>query len=284
MGVSPSSGAAGTLVTITGTGFLGATDVDFGTQAAIGWRVNAAGTELITTAPPPAAGTETGAVNVVVTGPDGASNNGSFTYLPAEFPHLSALSPSTGPNAGGTEIEITGTDFTPDAVVRFYKPSDAPDPSSGFITGQSGQRLSPQVRYSGPTSLTAQSPPAETAGFAHVAVDARAGSSEVLQTSTSNGTGNLTVVSVKGFRTFAAVYGTGATPDVFRYRIDIAGLAAFEVGTGHMSNTTTFVRDTVIESSNGNMHVNWINSVQKYIRAIPTDTDFQYVAAPPVIS
>jgi hypothetical protein len=79
--VSPSSGpaAGGTSVTITGTGFTGATAVDFGTTPASSFTVNSAGTQI--TALDPAG---SGTVDVTVTGPYGTSPTTAtdkFTYV-----------------------------------------------------------------------------------------------------------------------------------------------------------------------------------------------------------
>jgi hypothetical protein len=75
-GVSPSSGTAGTSVTITGTNLLGATGVTFGSSAGVITADTA--TSLTVTAPAGSAG----AVNVTVTTPGGsATRTGGFTYL-----------------------------------------------------------------------------------------------------------------------------------------------------------------------------------------------------------
>ena len=104
-GLSPSSGpaAGGTLVTITGTGFTGATAVDFGTTAATNFTV-VSSTEI--TADSPAG---TGVVDVTVTTPGGKSATSAadqFTYIAA--PAVTGLSPTSGPAAGGTLVTITG--------------------------------------------------------------------------------------------------------------------------------------------------------------------------------
>jgi hypothetical protein len=113
-GLSPSSGpgAGGTSVTITGTGFTGATAVDFGTTAATSFTVNSA-TSISAVSP---AGT--GTVNVTVTTPSDTSATSSadeFTYAPT----VTGLSPSSGPGAGGTSVTITGTGFTGATAVDF---------------------------------------------------------------------------------------------------------------------------------------------------------------------
>ena len=70
--ISPSSGAAGSTVVITGTGFTGATAVTFGGVTA-SFTVNSA-TQITATVP---AGTPSGQVDIRVTGPGGQSVNGT---------------------------------------------------------------------------------------------------------------------------------------------------------------------------------------------------------------
>jgi hypothetical protein len=71
-GVSPALGllAGGTTVTITGTGFTGATAVDFGGLPASSFSVNPAGTQITATSP---ASMTVGPVDVSVTAPGGVS-------------------------------------------------------------------------------------------------------------------------------------------------------------------------------------------------------------------
>ncbi len=116
-GVSPSAGplAGGTTVTIAGTGFTGATAVDFGTLAASNLDVVSA-SEITVTSPAGAAGT----VDVTVTGPGGTTTTSTadhFTYQAA--PAVTAVSPVAGPLAGGTPVTITGTGFTGATLVDF---------------------------------------------------------------------------------------------------------------------------------------------------------------------
>jgi hypothetical protein len=108
----PESG--GTTVTITGTGFTGASDVRFGGTPA-SYVINDA-TQITATSP---AGS--GTVDVVVTTPGGsATATGAFTYeAPTPAPTVTGVSPSTGPEAGGTDVTITGTNLTGATDVSF---------------------------------------------------------------------------------------------------------------------------------------------------------------------
>ncbi len=115
-GLSPTSGpgAGGTLVTITGSGFTGATAVEFGTSAAT--NVAVVNDTTITADSPAGSGT----VDVTVTTPAGKSTTSSpdqFSYIAA--PAITGLSPSSGPDAGGTPVTITGTGFTGATAVDF---------------------------------------------------------------------------------------------------------------------------------------------------------------------
>lgn len=59
-----------------------------------------------------------GPVDVTITNPDGKSSTlvGGFTYQ-EDMPTVKAISPSTGPMAGGTIVYVDGTYFTPDLTV-----------------------------------------------------------------------------------------------------------------------------------------------------------------------
>jgi IPT/TIG domain/Fibronectin type III domain len=109
----PSSG--GTSVTITGTGFTGATSVNFaGTPDT---SITVTGDTSITLATPPStAGTD----DVTVTGPGGSSADSAafqFTFVPA--PVVTLIDPSNGPVAGGNSITITGSGLTYVSSVTF---------------------------------------------------------------------------------------------------------------------------------------------------------------------
>ncbi|MFC6354638.1 IPT/TIG domain-containing protein [Luethyella okanaganae] len=113
-GLSPTSGpvVGGTVVTITGTGFTGATGVTFDGLAGTAFTVNS-DTQITVTSPPHAVGP----VNVIVLDPNGDSAPATFTYLPAAA--ITGLTPSEGPETGGTVVTITGTGFTGATGVTF---------------------------------------------------------------------------------------------------------------------------------------------------------------------
>ncbi len=118
-GVNPSSGyvTGGTVVTITGTGFTGATAVSFASVAATSFTVNS-DTQITATTP---ANSAPGTYSVQVTGPNGSSPNNTnarFTYV-SLVPTITSVSPSSGPGAGGTGVIISGTGFTGVTSVRF---------------------------------------------------------------------------------------------------------------------------------------------------------------------
>ena len=114
-GLNPSTGptTGGTSVTITGTGFTGATAVNF-TGAVTPTVVS--DTE-ITVVSPSASGPMV--VGVTVTTPGGTSSGGSnqFNYVAA--PIVGGVSPATGTAGGGTPVTITGTGFTGETAVKF---------------------------------------------------------------------------------------------------------------------------------------------------------------------
>ncbi|MEU0674680.1 IPT/TIG domain-containing protein [Streptomyces sp. NPDC006172] len=114
--VSPNQGPAsgGTTVTVTGTGFTGATAVRFGTKLATSFTVNSA-TQITAVAP-----SGSGSVNVTVTTNQGTSaQQVPFTYAGAQAPALSGISPGQGLPAGGTTVTLTGTNLTGATAVRF---------------------------------------------------------------------------------------------------------------------------------------------------------------------
>ena len=128
--LGPSEG--GNAVMITGSGFTGATGVDFGQVAATTYTVLS--DDLIEAVAPPGTGT----VPVTVQGPGlpgGSAVVDEYTYVAVQ-----SVQPANGPPEGGTSVTITGTGLASATAVRF---------------GQTGAQF---TQLSG-TELRAVSPP-----------------------------------------------------------------------------------------------------------------------------
>lgn len=115
--VAPPTGplAGGTTVTLTGSNFLGTSEVDFGATPASFSVISANKMEAV--APPGAEGT----VDVTVTTPEGTSAVSSadhFSYVPPG-PSVLELQPSKGPVAGGQEVRIQGAHLDTATEVHF---------------------------------------------------------------------------------------------------------------------------------------------------------------------
>jgi len=98
------------VLTIGGSGFLGATSVSFGGVSA---SVTVNSDSSITATVPVVS--SAGVVDVVVTTAAGASATSSadqFTYTPSSAPAVTGLSVTSGVTAGGTVLSISGNGFT----------------------------------------------------------------------------------------------------------------------------------------------------------------------------
>jgi len=155
--VSPQQGptSGGTTVTVTGTGFAGATTVRFGSKAATSFSVNSS-TQITAVSP---SSSVTGPVNLTVTTSQGTSSQQvTFTYVVVSAPFLSALTPDKGPISGGTTVTLTGTNLSGATAVRFDGIA-----ASSFTVNSA-------------TQITAVSPP-HAAGEAEVTVTTPGGTS-----------------------------------------------------------------------------------------------------------
>ena len=106
--ILPNSGPpeGGTVVTINGTNFTGATAVQFGGIDADGYTVNSA-TQITATNP---ATLNEGAVDVSVTTPVGtATLTLGFTYT--NTVEVTSILPNAGPLGGGTTVTVVGANF-----------------------------------------------------------------------------------------------------------------------------------------------------------------------------
>jgi hypothetical protein len=109
---TPTQGPVGTTLTITGTGFTGATSVKFaGTIAAF---TPGSDTSLTATVP---AGAATGPITVVTPAGTGTSATNFTVTTVTPAPTISSFSPTSG--RAGTVVTITGTGFTGATNVTF---------------------------------------------------------------------------------------------------------------------------------------------------------------------
>lgn len=136
--ISPNHGPVqgGTVVTLTGTGFLPNASVSIGGVPAFAVTVTSATSATAITNGAPA-----GVGDVVFTNAD--TQRGTlpmaFTFDPA--PTMVSVSPVSGSSAGGTRVTLTGTGFLPGATVLF------------------GTDPSPMVTVMSSTSVQAEAPP-----------------------------------------------------------------------------------------------------------------------------
>ncbi|MFC8240565.1 IPT/TIG domain-containing protein [Streptomyces chartreusis] len=114
--IAPSQGptTGGTIVTLTGTGMTGSTAVRFGSTNATSFVVNST-TRITAVSPARAAG----AVPVTIVHPTGNSNSVTFTYVTAQVPVVTGVTPDNGPTSGGTGVSLSGTGFTGATAVTF---------------------------------------------------------------------------------------------------------------------------------------------------------------------
>jgi hypothetical protein len=143
--ISPTFGTGGTVVTLTGSGFTGATVVEFNQRNSPAFTVDS-DTQITATAP---AGGQTGAVTV--TNCEGESLTGpTFRYAP----HVGAFSPSSGPV--GTTVTINGKNFTAASNVFFAALGGGNIAASNFVFISSNQVQVdvPVGATTGPVTLT----------------------------------------------------------------------------------------------------------------------------------
>jgi hypothetical protein len=112
--LTPNNGplAGGNTVTINGFSFTYTTAVTIAGVAPTSYSI-VSDSQITMVVPAHAAG----AVNVTVTTDGGTSNTATYTYVPP--PAISSLSPTSGPEPGGTVVTITGTDLLGVTAVAF---------------------------------------------------------------------------------------------------------------------------------------------------------------------
>ena len=142
-GFSPQSGPVATPVTVSGTGFTGATAVAFNGTAA---QYTVTDDSTIQTSVPQ--GATTGPISVTTTGGAATSSSDFTVTAPPPPPTISGFSPEGG--AVGTQVIINGTGFTGATTVAFN------GTTAGYtVTDDSTIQTSvPQGATTGPMSVT----------------------------------------------------------------------------------------------------------------------------------
>ena len=160
--LNPDSGNTGgsTSVIITGSNFQNGATVNFGSSAATSVIVTSS-TSLTAITPTSSAGV----VSVTVTNPDNQSGtlSNSFTFIDPS-PTITSINPYSGPEAGGTDVTITGSNFQDGATVDF------------------GNSTARDVVFVSSASLTAVTP-AHSPGIVSVTVRNPDGLTDTLSTS-----------------------------------------------------------------------------------------------------
>jgi hypothetical protein len=207
---TPASGPAGTVVTITGTNFTGATAVTFNTVGA-GFIVDSA-TQIRAEVP---AGATTGPIRVTTPGGTATSSTSFTVTVPA--PTITSFTPASGP--AGTVVTITGTNFTGTTAVTFN------GVGAGFIVDSATQIRAevPAGATTGPIGVTTPGGTATSSTSFTVTVPAPTITSF---TPTSGPAGTVVTITGTNF--------TGATAVTFN-----------TVGAGFIVDSATSVRAEV---------------------------------------
>lgn len=243
-GVSPAAGptGGGTVLTITGTNFTGATQLKFGSDAAPGFTVNSA-TQITVTTTSHSAGT----VDITVTtagGTSATSSSDQYTFVTA--PTVTALSPTAGSTAGGTTVTITGTDLTGASSVKFgtTNASSFTVVNSTTITATS-PALSSGAHYVTVTTAGGASATGSANQFTYVAPPAVTGVSPNMgptwagMSVTITGTDLSNATSVKFGTTSASINSNSSTQIIATAPAHAAGTVDITVTTAYGTSSTS---------------------------------------------
>jgi hypothetical protein len=217
----PTSGPVGTSVSITGTGFTGATSVAFNGVAA-SFTFNS-DTNLSATVP---SGATTGPISVTTPNGTGTSAS-SFTITGGggNPPAVTSFTPTSGPV--GTSVSITGTGFTGVTAVTF-------------------NGVAASFTFNSDTNVSATVPSGATTGPISVTTGNGTGTSASNFTVTTSGGGAPKITSftpTQGFPgTIVTITGTNFT-------------GATSVRLGNVSATFTVMSATTIKATTPNVHL-----------------------------
>jgi len=205
---SPTSGPAGTTVTINGSGFTGTTAVTFG---GLGGSFSVTSDTVIQSIVP--AGAATGPLSVTTPAGTATSTN-NFTVV--NPPAISSFSPTSGP--AGSAVTISGTGFTGAAAVAFNGLSASFSVPSDTVI----QTIVPAGAATGAVSVTTPGGTASSASNFTV--------TETL-TLTKLGTGSGTVTSTSNPAGSSGISCGGACSAVYAYGTVVTLTATPTVGS-----------------------------------------------------
>lgn len=202
--VSPDNGpaAGGNTAVISGTSFMNATAVAFGSTAATSFTV--VSSTVINAVIPPGSG----AVSVNVTGPGGTSTGGpTYTYTAALTPTITGLTPAaSGPVSGGNTVTIRGSNLNDATAVTF-----AGNAASSFtaLSATTINAVTPPGT-AGTTPVVVTTPAGASAGFNYTYIAAPA-PTEVFPTTGVTAGGDSVAITGTGFSGTTSV-NFGTTP------------------------------------------------------------------------
>ena len=147
---SPGSGVAGTVVTVTGTNFTGATALTLNGVAVTGFTVVNA-TQITFTVP---AAATSGTIAVTTPGGTAASATAFTVLVPNPVPVITAITPNTAVVGAVTTVTITGTGFTAASVVN----ADGNPIASTFVSATQLTGTVPAGAPAGVYSVTVVNP------------------------------------------------------------------------------------------------------------------------------
>ena len=256
--VSPSTGLAGAVVTITGTGLADLTGVAFGPAAGTHVQLD---TDTSVQATVPAG---SGTVDVTATTADGTSATSAadqFTY--GGPPVLTGIQPAGGPAAGGTKVTLTG---------------------NGFVTGQTSVTIggtvvpAANVTVNSVSQLTFNTPPGGP-GNATVTVTDPNGTSAPSATGFSYQPSLYPIVSTVSPNSSPTAGGTTVTLTGSGFNGVTAVKFGSTVATSYTVNSSTSITAVAPASPAGNVGVSVTNHY-----GTGSSTIFIYVALPTVTS
>lgn len=94
-------------------------------------------------------------------------------------------------------------------------------------------------------------------------------SNNVLEVSLTPGMGNLILAGrVGSFNTFSDKFLLGVR---FPYAVEDDSLPAYESGTGYLVSMNELVRETVLDSTNNGLHVNFSSNVKRVYSNVPAE-------------